>query len=125
MRPIVVIVVISLALSGVAFAADLEIDSVPTGEKVYAGIKLLGTTPLALEDYRSGPLALRLPDGDIYEVEVPEGDGVVKVMLNCEAENKPSFFETGARWFIVGGVAAGIVALAILVLKPETSTQSQ
>ncbi len=122
MKPIVLILVISLALSGIAFAADLEVDSIPSGEKVYAGVKLLGTTPLTLEDYRSGPIALRLADGGLYEVNIPEGDATVKVTLNREAEDKPSFFETGGRWFIIGGIAAGIVALVILVFKPETTT---
>jgi len=120
MKSTVLILIASLILPSIALAADLDIDSVPTGEKVYAGVTLLGTTPLFLEDYRSGPLSLRLADGDLYEINIPDDDAVVKVTLNREAVNKPSFFETGGRWIIIGGIAAGIVALAILVFKPET-----
>jgi hypothetical protein len=120
-KPVVIILVASLLLPCIGTAADVEIDSEPTGEKVYAGVKLLGSTPLVLEDYREGPLALRLTDGDLYEINVPAGEAAVKVTLNREVENKPGFFETGGRWFLIGGIAAGIVALVILVLKPETT----
>ncbi|MCP4228597.1 MAG: hypothetical protein GY771_00410 [bacterium] len=122
-KPTVIILIVSLLLPGIAAAADVEIESEPTGEKVYAGVKLLGSTPILLKDYRSGPITLRLTDGDLYEIDIPEGEATVKVTLNREVEDKPGFFETGGRWFLIGGIAAGVVALAILVLKPETTTE--
>ena len=65
MKPTIIILLVSLAAPCIPLAADLNIESVPTGEKVYAGVKLLGTTHILLDDYRAGPLALRLTDGDL------------------------------------------------------------
>jgi len=119
---VALIAALSLLAPAIALCADVAIETVPPGEKIYTGVKLLGVGPLLLEDYRSGALALRLSAGDPITVDVPTGDATVNVLLNTEVTGKPNFLETGARWFIVGAIAAGIVGLAILVFKPETSS---
>ena len=114
--PIAIIVVSSL-IAVSCFAGDINISSLPTGEKVYTGLKLLGTTPLTLESYNTGTISLRLADQEPIDVVIPNEGAGIFVYLAKEIEDKPSFVETSGKWLFVGALSGGLVMLLFLALS--------
>ena len=108
-----------ILLAASARGADLQVLSEPERERVYASVKVIGITPVLLENFRSGELTLGLPGGTDFTVDIPEDDRTVTVVLTLEPEDKPGFFDTAGKWILIGGVVGGLVGIAYLIATGE------
>lgn len=97
-----------------AAGADLRVLSEDDGAEVYTGVKLLGTTPLHIEDCRPGEMTLSLAGGPDFPLDVPDDDRTVTVFLNVEPKKGLGALGTTGRWIFVGGIVGGIVAIVVL-----------
>lgn len=115
-KPTVLVAVVSLiCLSALpAASADLRVISEDDGAEVYTGVKLLGTTPLLIEDCRPGEMTLSLAGGPDFALDVPDDDRTVTVFLNVEPKKGLGALGTTGRWIFVGGIVGGIVAIVVL-----------
>jgi hypothetical protein len=97
-----------------AAGADLRVLSEDDGAEVYAGVKLLGTTPLLIEDCRPGEMTLSLAGGPDFALDVPDDDRTVTVFLNVEPKKGLGALGKTGRWIFIGGIVGGIVAIVVL-----------
>jgi hypothetical protein len=102
-----------------ASGADVRVLSKNDGEEVYAGIKLLGTTPLFIEDCRPGEMTLSLAGGRDYSINVPDDDRTVTIFLTREPKTGMGLLGKTGRWILVGSIVAGIVVIVYLGQKRE------
>lgn len=102
-----------------ASGADVRVLSKNDGEEVYAGIKLIGMTPLLIEDCRPGEITLSLAGGRDYSVDVPDDDRTVTIFLAKEPKTGMGLLGKTGRWILVGSIVAGIVFIVYLGNKRE------
>ncbi|UCE27838.1 MAG: hypothetical protein JSW52_03540 [Candidatus Coatesbacteria bacterium] len=115
-KPISLTAIVSLICLSVmpAASADLRVLSEDGGAEVYAGVKLLGTTPLLIEDCRPGEMTLSLAGGPDFALDVPDDNRTVTVFLNVEPEKGLGALGTTGKWIFVGAIAGGIAAIVIV-----------
>ena len=115
-KPTALVAVISLiCLSALpAAGADLRVLSEDAGADVYTGVKLLGTTPLFIEDCRPGEMTLSLAGGPDFALNVPDDDRTVTAFLNVEPKKGLGALGATGRWIFIGGIVGGIVAIVVL-----------
>jgi hypothetical protein len=101
------------------YGADVKVLSEDDGGEVYAGVKLLGTTPLLIEDCRPGEMTLSLAGGPDFALDVPDDDRTVTVFLNVEPKKGLGALGTTGRWVLIGGIVGGIITIVYLANKRE------